>query len=323
MITQAPPPDAAGEIVRLVPREPTAAMVEAGGLSDGLVPEEFPGDGATLYPAKVWRAMWDAHTPTNPLRSLSVGEEARRLLAAELGGKCPPDELCGAALRAIEAALSQSNAAQARGFAEGIEAAAKVAGRVEGHRYAGLKIATAIRAQGSGSTDGGAGPVQMLLFCPNCGLKHVDEPDERTPDWTNPPHKSHLCHGCGCIWRPADVPTEGVNAIATIGKADTLDLNSVETLSRQPVPPASGDVGEMVERLRHTKQVLAAGFSPTAECFGSIDEATTLLESLSRNVEVERGREEAFRAAKLCDADHAETCFNAGWDAALQPEQRG
>lgn len=78
----------------------------------------------------------------------------------------------------------------------------------------------------------------MLLFCPMCGVKHVDAPDERTPDWTNPPHKSHLCHGCGCIWRPADVPTEGVEAIATVGKSDTIDLNAASTLSREP----QGDV---------------------------------------------------------------------------------
>lgn len=63
-------------------------------------------------------------------------------------------------------------------------------------------------------------PIPMLLFCPNCGLQHIDEPDERTPDWDNPPHKSHLCHECGAIWRQADVPTTGVAKIETYGKAD-------------------------------------------------------------------------------------------------------
>jgi hypothetical protein len=66
-------------------------------------------------------------------------------------------------------------------------------------------------------------PLPMLLFCPRCHLQHIDEPDERTPDWTNPPHRSHLCHGCGCIWRPADVATVGVAAIETKGKADNFD----------------------------------------------------------------------------------------------------
>lgn len=64
-------------------------------------------------------------------------------------------------------------------------------------------------------------PIQMILHCPRCGLQHVDEPDERTPGWTNPPHRSHLCHGCGCIWRPADCPTTGVAALYTSGTADS------------------------------------------------------------------------------------------------------
>lgn len=73
-------------------------------------------------------------------------------------------------------------------------------------------------------------PIDMVLYCPKCGTQHVDRPD--TPEdgadwndpeiaWTNPPHRSHLCHSCGCIWRPADVPTNGVASIETQGKDDT------------------------------------------------------------------------------------------------------
>lgn len=86
-------------------------------------------------------------------------------------------------------------------------------------------------------------PINMILHCPKCGLQHVDAPDADIPGqvvrdgklvsvpcvikandpsaWTNPPHRSHLCHGCGHIWRPADVPTNGVAAIKTKGKADS------------------------------------------------------------------------------------------------------
>jgi hypothetical protein len=64
-------------------------------------------------------------------------------------------------------------------------------------------------------------PVPMILHCPACLSQHIDQPDERTPGWTNPPHRSHLCHVCGCIWRPADVATIGVAEIKTRGKADT------------------------------------------------------------------------------------------------------
>jgi hypothetical protein len=85
-----------------------------------------------------------------------------------------------------------------------------------------------------------AHPIDMVLHCPACGLQHVDAPmtdsqyterlhesswwecgGDKPGRWTNPPHRSHLCHGCGHIWRPADVPTNGVQAVKTKGKADS------------------------------------------------------------------------------------------------------
>ncbi len=71
-------------------------------------------------------------------------------------------------------------------------------------------------------------PEPMILFCPQCHLQHIDRPepkehwDERTKEladellikqpmkWTNPPHKTHLCAACGCLWKPAMIPTNGV-----------------------------------------------------------------------------------------------------------------
>ena len=61
----------------------------------------------------------------------------------------------------------------------------------------------------------------MMLHCPQCRFQHIDAPRPEQ-GWTNPPHKSHLCHICKTIWRPADVPTEGVAATATRGTADTF-----------------------------------------------------------------------------------------------------
>jgi len=72
----------------------------------------------------------------------------------------------------------------------------------------------------------------MLLFCPRCGLQHIDAPepaheyiDNRAvavtgSDWDNPPHRTHLCQGCGHTLRPSDVPTNGVAAILTHGAND-------------------------------------------------------------------------------------------------------
>ncbi|HDR9026904.1 TPA: hypothetical protein QDB14_001074 [Burkholderia vietnamiensis] len=81
-------------------------------------------------------------------------------------------------------------------------------------------------------------PIPMLLVCPRCGTQHIDAPEVEPgrlissgPNagravapkvtWENPPHRSHMCHACGIVWRPADVATVGVKSIETRGKNDT------------------------------------------------------------------------------------------------------
>ncbi len=84
-------------------------------------------------------------------------------------------------------------------------------------------------------------PIDMLLYCPKCGEQHIDEPEaedddyhatvlsgRKSPRWTNPPHRSHLCHHCDHIWRPADVPTNGVKAIKTKGQHDSPESEREE-----------------------------------------------------------------------------------------------
>ncbi len=78
-------------------------------------------------------------------------------------------------------------------------------------------------------------PIPMILFCPMCGVQHIDmdqsipittmesERLNHTVTWSNPPHRSHLCRACGCVWRPADVATTGVAEIETKGKADNFE----------------------------------------------------------------------------------------------------
>ncbi len=46
--------------------------------------------------------------------------------------------------------------------------------------------------------------VPMLLWCP-AGHRHVDEGEYATK-----PHHTHACQTCGIVWRPALVPTVGV-----------------------------------------------------------------------------------------------------------------
>jgi hypothetical protein len=83
-------------------------------------------------------------------------------------------------------------------------------------------------------------PIDMILHCPSCGLQHIDEPSE---GWDNPPHRSHLCHGCGHIWRPADRATNGVAHIRTVGTKD----------SPRPLRATPAEIGAKnaeIERLR-------------------------------------------------------------------------
>ena len=48
-------------------------------------------------------------------------------------------------------------------------------------------------------------PIPMLLTCPSCGKRHVD-----TGEFATRPHHTHACQHCGMTWRPAVVPTVGV-----------------------------------------------------------------------------------------------------------------
>lgn len=48
-------------------------------------------------------------------------------------------------------------------------------------------------------------PVPMVLHCPDCRVRHIDESDFATK-----PHHTHSCQSCGLTWRPAVVATVGV-----------------------------------------------------------------------------------------------------------------
>ena len=119
-----------------------------------------------------------------------------------------------------------------------------------------------------------AEPIDMVLHCPKCGLQHVDAPEDadcdgevaHTHGWSNPPHRSHLCHSCGCIWRPADVTTNGVAAIQTKGKADTWEASQEQAgervedvaLMREALSVIAGGDGCPIEIAQQTLDMIAA-----------------------------------------------------------------
>lgn len=48
-------------------------------------------------------------------------------------------------------------------------------------------------------------PIPMLLWCPSCSARHID-----VGKFATKPHHTHACQSCGMVWRPALVPTVGV-----------------------------------------------------------------------------------------------------------------
>jgi rubredoxin len=49
-------------------------------------------------------------------------------------------------------------------------------------------------------------PIPMILTCPACSERHIDEGEFATTKI----HHTHACQNCGVVWRPAIVPTVGV-----------------------------------------------------------------------------------------------------------------
>lgn len=97
--------------------------------------------------------------------------------------------------------------------------------------------------------DDGPAPIPMVLHCPRCGRQHIDQ---ATSEWNNPPHRSHACQNpdCDCIWRPADVPTTGVEWVLTKGQADNWQPGQ-PTVADRPYLPSLVDlvVSEVLRRL--------------------------------------------------------------------------
>ncbi len=48
-------------------------------------------------------------------------------------------------------------------------------------------------------------PIPMLLWCPECGTRHID-----VGEFATKVHHTHACQSCGLVWRPAIVATSGV-----------------------------------------------------------------------------------------------------------------
>lgn len=53
--------------------------------------------------------------------------------------------------------------------------------------------------------DGEEFTLPMILYCPMCNARHIDE-----DEFAEKVHHTHACQSCGNVWRPAIANTHGV-----------------------------------------------------------------------------------------------------------------
>jgi hypothetical protein len=99
----------------------------------------------------------------------------------------------------------------------------------------------------SGLTD--AEPVRRALWCPHCGVRHID-----LDEWAIRPHHVHLCLTCSHSWDEGALtygdllPGEGT-AMTGLTDADArLDL-AIERMSRDSVRPRFDDAAVVLGAL--------------------------------------------------------------------------
>ncbi len=75
-------------------------------------------------------------------------------------------------------------------------------------------------------------PVQLLLWCPQCSERHIDE-----GVFADTPHHTHACQHCGFCWRPAVVDTCGVQFLP--GFRDWPAPPTLRVVKAAETPPAA------------------------------------------------------------------------------------
>ncbi len=68
-------------------------------------------------------------------------------------------------------------------------------------------------------------PIPMILHCPECRTRHIDEGEFATRS-----HATHACQGCGLVWRPAIVDTVGVQFLPGFKNESTAMHDDLDNL---------------------------------------------------------------------------------------------
>lgn len=160
-------------------------------------------------------------------------------------------------------------------------------------------------------------PIDMVLFCPNCGKQHIDAPeymlgqqvdvsDHAAWDWTNPLHRSHLCHKCGTIWRPADVPTNGVASIKTAGKKDTWVGKAAFAAPAEASKPVQAEAPSDLSVLRRVHKLLVNQVRPALRSpviTKDVDDAAEAVSALMSRTQTEVPGDSTLKLAEMILAD--------------------
>ena len=94
-------------------------------------------------------------------------------------------------------------------------------------------------------------PIPMVLHCPECKARHIDEGDFATKA-----HHTHSCQGCGLTWRPAVVPTVGVQFLPGFKN---------EPVARPDGPPLEAHQIDVIEYEQRTGQAVVATDFPVGK----------------------------------------------------------
>jgi hypothetical protein len=143
-------------------------------------------------------------------------------------------------------------------------------------------------------------PIPMLMYCPRCGVQHVDKPSD-DGSWTNPPHYTHTCQSCGARWRWCDShPTTGVGSISDPGR-DVVD----------PAPHAQRDRIAALEAELASAKAEANGFREYIDSGVCSNEAVvTEVAEATQRLRADLARVTAERDEQTADATAAHRLLN-------------
>lgn len=74
---------------------------------------------------------------------------------------------------------------------------------------------------------GPVNPIPMILTCPRCTERHIDEGEFATKA-----HHTHVCQSCGLTWRPAKLDTIGVQFLPGYQDEQTVDTEADSFVDR-------------------------------------------------------------------------------------------